>query len=133
MQRARSYSVNIAVADGNAEAGPWEPIYRHVRKNSDLIIPGPGQTYVFVDEHPDSMNDPGLFNPHQTSWIDQPASYHNGSACFAFADGHSEMHKWVSSLAQARAQRVKFSNSLEAPAVAGDPMIFTGCPFARRA
>ena len=71
MQRARSYSVNIAVADGNAEAGPWEPIYRHVRKNSDLIIPGPGQTYVFVDEHPDSMNDPGLFNPHQTSWIDQ--------------------------------------------------------------
>ena len=33
------------------------------------------------------------------------------------------MHKWVSSLAQARAQRVKFSNSLEAPAVAGDPDI----------
>jgi prepilin-type processing-associated H-X9-DG protein len=23
-----------------------------------------------------------------------PASYHNGAAGFAFADGHSEIHKW---------------------------------------
>jgi len=28
-------------------------------------------------------------------WSDMPASYHNGAAGFSFADGHSEIHKWV--------------------------------------
>jgi prepilin-type processing-associated H-X9-DG protein len=31
-------------------------------------------------------------------WIDLPASYHNGGGSFAFADGHSEIHRWVSEL-----------------------------------
>jgi prepilin-type processing-associated H-X9-DG protein len=26
--------------------------------------------------------------------VDYPASYHNNAAGFAFADGHSEIHKW---------------------------------------
>ena len=50
----------------------------------------------------------------------QPATYHNGASGFAFADGHSEIHKWKGSLTQARAQRVKFNNSIDAPAKAGD-------------
>ena len=29
-----------------------------------------------------------------TRMIDWPATYHNYAASFAFADGHSEMHKW---------------------------------------
>ena len=57
--RIRSYSANLAVGEGNAESGPWESIYRHVRKSSDLVNPGPSQTYVYVDEHADSINDPG--------------------------------------------------------------------------
>ena len=28
--------------------------------------------------------------------VDYPASYHNAAAGFAFADGHSEIHKWQS-------------------------------------
>ena len=28
------------------------------------------------------------------SWRDLPASYHNLSGSFSFADGHSEIHKW---------------------------------------
>ena len=27
--------------------------------------------------------------------VDFPASYHNNSGGFAFADGHSEIHKWT--------------------------------------
>ena len=27
-------------------------------------------------------------------WADLPASYHNGAANLAFADGHLETHKW---------------------------------------
>ena len=37
-------------------------------------------------------------NPTSTRQVvDFPASYHNGAAGFAFADGHSEIHRWRSS------------------------------------
>jgi prepilin-type processing-associated H-X9-DG protein len=49
-----------------------------------------------LDEHPDSIND-GYFliNPGASQWGDLPASYHNGAAGFSFADGHSEIHRWL--------------------------------------
>jgi prepilin-type N-terminal cleavage/methylation domain-containing protein/prepilin-type processing-associated H-X9-DG protein len=93
-ERVRSVSGNIVVGDGNAEEGPMDGAFAHVRKTSDLRYPGPAETWVYVDEHPDSMNDAGLFSPTTTEWIDLPASYHNGAADFAFADGHSEIHPW---------------------------------------
>ena len=49
-------------------------------------------------KHPCSINDAGFFNPNVSSWVDQPASYHNGAAGFSFADGHSEIHKWSEAL-----------------------------------
>jgi prepilin-type processing-associated H-X9-DG protein len=55
-------------------------------------------SWVYVDEHPDSINDAGFFAPRITQWIDLPASYHNGACGFAFADGHSEIRKWKSGL-----------------------------------
>jgi len=121
--RVRSVSGNIGVGDGNAESGPWESIYKHIRKTSGFIFPGPSETWVCMDEHPDSINDAGFFNPRQSSWIDQPATYHNGAAGLSFADGHAEIHKWKGSLAAPRAQTVKLNNSIDAPARAGDPDI----------
>jgi prepilin-type processing-associated H-X9-DG protein len=59
-------------------------------------------------------------HPHGGSWIDQPASYHNGAAGFSFADGHAEVHKWKASLSTARANKIKFNNSIDAPSKAGD-------------
>ncbi len=94
-ERCRSISADIYVGDGNAEEGPTEPIYRHIKKTSEFVNPGPSETWVFLDEHPDSMNDPGFFSPRATTWIDLPASYHNGACGFAMADGHGEIHKWV--------------------------------------
>ena len=96
-RRVRSISGNIGVGEGNATSGPWEPIYKHIKKMGDFTHPGPAETWVYVDEHPGSMNDAGFFNPRATSWVDMPASYHNNAAGFAFADGHSEIHKWKSS------------------------------------
>ena len=118
--RVRSMSGNIGVGDGNAETGPWDPIYKHIKKASDFIYAGASDTWVYLDEHPDSMNDAGFFNPHSNSWIDQPANYHNGAGGIAFADGHAEVHKWKASLAQARAIKVKLNNGIDAPAKAGD-------------
>src|SRR5579864_9293206 len=78
-ERVRSISGNIGVGDGNAETGPWDTAYRHIKKYSQFNYPGPDGTWVFVDEHPDSINDSGFFNPHAWSWADMPSAYHNGA------------------------------------------------------
>lgn len=106
-ERVRSISGNIGIGDGNAETGPWNATYKHIKKASDFVYPGPAETWVYVDEHPDSINDAGFFNPNATSWVDVPATYHNGACGFAFADGHSEIHKWKTSLAAGRARTIR--------------------------
>jgi prepilin-type N-terminal cleavage/methylation domain-containing protein/prepilin-type processing-associated H-X9-DG protein len=103
--RVRSMSGNIYVGKGNGWAnGPGYTaggpnnlvIYQGADKVSDLHIPGPSRTWVYMDEHPDSINDAGAFPPNSANNIpDAPATYHNGAAGFAFADGHAEIHKWV--------------------------------------
>jgi prepilin-type processing-associated H-X9-DG protein len=62
-------------------------------------IPLPYRIFIFLDEHPNSINDGYFLNkysppPAEKEWIDLPASYHNGGASFSFADGHSETHRW---------------------------------------
>jgi prepilin-type processing-associated H-X9-DG protein len=112
---------------GNAETGPLDSIYKHCIKYSDLIYPGPAMTWVFVDEHPDSINDAGFFNPTQTTIVDTPAAYHNGACGFAMADGHSEIHKWRGCLTQQRVKQVStidgqyLNNQITGPP--GDPDI----------
>ncbi len=68
-------------------------------------VPKPAKTWLVIDEHPDSIND-GYFinNPTVTHWQDLPASYHNGACGFSFADGHSEIKKWLSSTSKFRVQ-----------------------------
>lgn len=68
---------------------------------SDLAKPGPVMVFVFLDEHPDSIND-ALFmtiagrDLSNAEWQDLPANQHYGcGANFSFADGHSEIKKWV--------------------------------------
>ena len=104
--RCRSVSGNIYVGKGNAWTslgnGPSGPYnlsqqngYKGAAKPADLTIPGPAATWVYMDEHPDSINDAGAFAPDSASNIpDAPATYHNGACGFSFADGHSEIHKW---------------------------------------
>jgi len=75
--------------------------YRQFLKQSD--VPSPAMTWVTLDEHPDSIND-GFFitNPSAGRWEDVPASYHNGACGFSFADGHAEVHKWLSATSKYR-------------------------------
>ena len=74
----------------------WFPTYRRYDKQSDIIRPAPGDLWVFDDEHPDSINDGWEITAvtSTATWVDKPANYHGGSAGFAFADGHAEVHKW---------------------------------------
>jgi len=95
--RVRSISMNAMVGDAGrfsrSGANVNNPYYRQFFKESQ--IPQPSQIFVFIEEHPDSIND-GYFlnfvNSHR--WFDLPASYHKGAANLSFADGHLESHKW---------------------------------------
>lgn len=67
-------------------------------KESDITAPSPVNLFVFIDEHPESINDGSIvINPSTpTRWQDDlPASYHNGACGISFADGHSEVHAWL--------------------------------------
>jgi len=118
IERVRSISGNIVVGEGNADSGPLDSIYAHVRKTSDLTLPPPTETWVYLDEHPDSINDAGFFAPYATEWVDLPASYHNGACGIAFADGHAEIHKWVTATTR---QKVTLRDFGRIAARAGDP------------
>jgi prepilin-type processing-associated H-X9-DG protein len=77
-------------AGGNVNS----PHYRQFLKLGDF--PSTTGIFVFVDEHPDSINDGYFLNRAATGeWTDLPASYHDGAANLSFADGHAEVHRWV--------------------------------------
>ncbi len=80
--------------------------YRVFNKMADFTQPGPSQTFVFLDECPDSIND-GLFqlNMAVNTWSDIAGSLHNGGGAFSFADGHAETHKWLDNITKAAVVR----------------------------
>jgi prepilin-type N-terminal cleavage/methylation domain-containing protein/prepilin-type processing-associated H-X9-DG protein len=113
LPRVRSYTMNNAV--GMNSAGPRLQLphgtsllgpgfttvaaanYLLFRRESDIVKPSPSDLFVFVEEHPAGITDsqfaacmvePGHF-------ADKPATYHNNASGFAFADGHSEIHRWT--------------------------------------
>ena len=100
-ERLRSNSINawVGMHDGKPTWFGGSPPWRMFLRDSDFV--DPSNTWVFVDEHPDSIND-GFFctvmtpapNLGAATLPDCPASYHNGACGFAFADGHSEIKKW---------------------------------------
>jgi prepilin-type N-terminal cleavage/methylation domain-containing protein len=91
--RVRSYSMNAFIG---YIPYPTSTFYHNYLRMNDFR--STSTTYTFLDEHPDSLNDgwflPVWNPPDATSWQDLVGSYHNKSDCFAFADGHSEIHKW---------------------------------------
>jgi prepilin-type N-terminal cleavage/methylation domain-containing protein/prepilin-type processing-associated H-X9-DG protein len=75
-------------------------------------IKSPSSMWVFVDAHPDTGDSGGVSHPYDgvfslppggmsangnCTWNDMPASYHQKRNCgFSFADGHAEIHRWIS-------------------------------------
>lgn len=98
-RRVRSYSMNAMV--GNAGSFSYEgynannPRYTQFFRETD--IPDPARIFVFIEEHPDSINDGYFLNRlWQREWFDLPASWHGEAANLTFADGHAEAHRWQS-------------------------------------
>jgi prepilin-type N-terminal cleavage/methylation domain-containing protein len=123
---ARTFSMNNAVgtidpaydADGPGPGspdagipnlsvnGPWlnnknthrrDSPWRTFGRVTDPGAPGPSGLWVLVDEDIYSINDAAFcFGMEQPIWVDVPGSAHNGACGFAFSDGHSEIHRWLS-------------------------------------
>lgn len=94
-KRVRSISVSVVVGEGNAESGLLGQLYAHPTKSSDLIVPGPGLSRLYGDEHPGSISDPAFFPPNSsTCFVDVPGAYHGRGAWYSFADTHGERRRW---------------------------------------
>jgi prepilin-type N-terminal cleavage/methylation domain-containing protein/prepilin-type processing-associated H-X9-DG protein len=79
--------------DTHRRNSPW----RTFGKATDTGAPGPSLLWVLVDEDVKSLNDAALcFGMEQPVWLDAPWTAHGGACGFAFADGHSEAHRWLS-------------------------------------
>jgi prepilin-type N-terminal cleavage/methylation domain-containing protein/prepilin-type processing-associated H-X9-DG protein len=105
--RVRSVAMSQAIGPdtrgtSNPPRGQWlpHPPYKVYAKEGELGDPAPVNLWVLLDEHPDSINDGGFAvqmpnTGADTRWVDVPSTYHNNACGFAFADGHSEIHKWL--------------------------------------
>jgi prepilin-type N-terminal cleavage/methylation domain-containing protein/prepilin-type processing-associated H-X9-DG protein len=118
--RVRSMAMSVAVAD--PDGGGWlnnkitTPKFKLFFKTADFNVGSPAKIHIFVDEHPDSINNGAfgvwmsdLANPAKAYIFDYPASYHNGACGFSFADGHAEIRKWVDSRTKAP---IQYKNNL---------------------
>ena len=112
--RIRSYSMNALVGDaGDISINGFNtnaPDYTQFFKLAQ--IPQPADIFVFLDEHPDSIDD-GYFvervapdsdnysssngypSDAPDQWLDLPATYHNRATAMSYADGHSDLHRWA--------------------------------------
>lgn len=100
--RVRSYSMNGFMGSSSASApdpsnhgdNDFVPGYRQFLVTA--AIPSAAETMVFLDEHPDSINDGYFVNTPVSSsqWLDLPGSQHDGGAGMVMADGSASIHLW---------------------------------------
>ncbi len=114
LPRLRSYTLNGWLHSKLTEVGNFD-FYAYLgqrHKYSEIQLPGPAGVFVFLDEHPDSIDD-GLWPSTQADpynavlkdgvtigqessdrWAELPADRHNRGANLSFADGHAAYERW---------------------------------------
>ncbi len=112
LSRVRTISMNQAFSKYGES---WiTDQYRHYLRVADMVLPSPVNLWVMIDEHPDSVNDAAFavrmeLPPAGALWQDGPSILHNGGCGFGFADGHSEIKKWLD--ARTRSMKVTYTYS----------------------
>ena len=103
--RVRSFSIDPwagGPVDGTCGRQDFWEQWVIYGKLSDMVVPGPSRTFVFMDERPESIDDSTFWvdvlslqrNPQNNRINDWPAYSHGGTGSLAFADGHCEGRKW---------------------------------------
>ncbi|HVU07201.1 MAG TPA: prepilin-type N-terminal cleavage/methylation domain-containing protein [Verrucomicrobiae bacterium] len=101
-QRIRSYSMNgqMGCVYLKGKQNLDQPAKQYV-KESDITQPVPTDAFVFCEENPYTINDGFLqiaSQPFTPGFPDVPAAYLGGGCAFSFADGHAQVHKWMTSV-----------------------------------
>jgi prepilin-type N-terminal cleavage/methylation domain-containing protein/prepilin-type processing-associated H-X9-DG protein len=99
LPRYRTISMSQAIAlttDEGWVVAPWN-IYN---RSTQILNPLPANLWVFLCENPDSINDAALavdmsLSGGGAAFQDGPCIQHSGGCNFGFADGHSEIHRWL--------------------------------------
>jgi len=112
-ERVRSIAMNAYSGSDTDDAGFG--LWRGFKKTSDIKKRGAAEVFVFLDEHPDSIND-GYFIAVLTgygglyAWCDFPSTLHNGACGFAFLDGHSQIKRWLGKMRSPQWMAVKYQD-----------------------
>ncbi len=103
---SRSYSLSVWLNGDIQDPTPSYPLRQSAKdqpliksKMAQLIAPPPSQTFVFMEENEQSIDDGMMVVENPTlgpwnDWWDMPSDRHNGSATVSFADSHLETVKW---------------------------------------
>jgi hypothetical protein len=124
--RVRSMSMNYWAGgwDGKDSLGFSGSGWRVYLTLGDMLDPGPSRTFIFLDMREDSI-DWGNFGTDMIGWPDKPASigfvdlpafYHNRAGGFSFADGHSDIKRWLNNRTMPRIKKaVMFPDNFRSP------------------
>jgi prepilin-type N-terminal cleavage/methylation domain-containing protein/prepilin-type processing-associated H-X9-DG protein len=103
MKPARSFSISGQMSGGSSSGAPIilggnpsnRPAYTKV---TQINNPPPSKAFVFIDESHFTIDD-GYFavQVSNDTWQNYPGARHNNSAALSFADGHSEVWRWIES------------------------------------
>ncbi len=102
-QKARGWAGRVRSVSSSASIGPNSGFLDSdsyflggIRKSSHFVKQPPSAIWVFLDEHPDSINDPMFIPPSPTAWLDLVAAFHDRGTAFGMADGSVVLHRWTS-------------------------------------
>ncbi len=100
----KRFPVVRSVSMGSYMGVGWTSGFFTYYKLSDMIRPSPSGLWVILDESKNTINDAFFAVPMDTydpkspsaaAFVDVPGTFHNNAGSLSFADGHSEIHKWV--------------------------------------
>lgn len=101
LPRTRSHMLN-GFMNGNSLNPPAQPeVVAHIRATYGSIVrPASAQVWTFLDASEGTINGGSFFTwplaktDRNRNWLHQPSTRHNGGANLAFADGHTDYHRW---------------------------------------
>lgn len=98
----------------------FAPDDRFVNFRKQAQIARPANTFTFVDEREDSIDD-GAFGVNlidvgaRSQLVNWPASYHNRAGGVTFADGHAEIHRWLDPRTTKPLGKIQLASNIDSP------------------
>ena len=118
LPRVRSVALNQKM--NSPESWLYAPDDRFANFKKQSHIPGPSQTFTFLDEREDSIDD-GAFGVNlidtgaKSQLVNWPASYHNKAGGVTFADGHAEIHRWIDPRTTVPIGKIQLASNVNSP------------------